>query len=191
MIEKLIQSLHESIKQRNTPDAFVVDMPSDANVIHRGYIRNSTYPLRYDFVPKEKAKSKNEGDHVYKFGAVNSGGVIHIEHKINSNLESGHETTSIIKTEITGVEKNIGLMRTVIPAVMHHIKSHKPDIIKLDKSFKFKKILLKRIDPSNNKYTVTQGKNETIIKIKTPLDDKSKRIISHIKSKLKINTNKE
>jgi len=191
MMNKLFQSLHESVKNRNVPDAYVLEDPKDVNVIHRGYIRNSAMPIKYDFIPKEEAKSKNEGDHVYKFGSKNKGGIVHIQHGINANLESGHETTSSVKMEVTGMESNIDLMRTVLPAVMHHIKSHKPDIIKLDKSFKYKTVLMKRLDPEKKKYTINKTKSGTTIKISNPLDEKSKRIISHIKKKISINNNKE
>jgi hypothetical protein len=191
MIEKLVQSLQESIKNRNTSNDYDVTTPKDVAIIHRGYIKNAAFPLKYDFIPKEKKSSKNEGDHVYKFGGSKKGGVVHIEHKVNKNQESGHETTSIIKTEINGMDRNIDLVRTIIPAVMHHIKSHNPDIIKLDKSFKYRTILLKRLDPEKKKYDIKKNQNGITLKVKTPLDEKSVRIIKHIKTKLTINTNKE
>jgi len=191
MIEKLVQSLQESIKNRNTSNDYDVTIPKDVAIIHRGYIKNAAFPLKYDFIPKEKKSSKNEGDHVYKFGGSNKGGVVHIEHRVNKNQESGHETTSIIKTEINGMDRNVDLVRTIIPAVMHHIKSHNPDIIKLDKSFKYRTILLKRLDPEKKKYDIKKNQNGITLKVKTPLDEKSVRIIKHIKTKLTINTNKE
>ena len=59
MIEKLVQSLHESVKKRNTPDSYVIDKQSDSEIIHRGYIKDAAFPLKYDFLPKSKGKSKN------------------------------------------------------------------------------------------------------------------------------------
>jgi len=192
MIKQLFQSLHESVKKRNTPESYIIDEPKDLKVIHRGYITNSSMPLKYDFISKEKGTSKNEGDHVYKFGSTNKGGVIHIIHSVNKNQDSGHETTSVIDSEINGIDvNNIELMRTVVPAALHHIKSHSPDIIKFKTGFKFVKDLMNRLDPDGEKYTKKKSKNGTIFQLKQPIDDKSKRIISNIKSKLSINKNKE
>lgn len=191
MFNDLFQSLHESVKKRNIPDSYIINEPKDVNVIHRGYITNATVPLKYDYIAKENAASKNEGDHIYKFGSANKGGVVHIIHNLNKNQESGHETTSTINLEVNGIEKNIDLMRTIVPAVMHHIKSHSPDIIKFTKEFKFTKDLLDRLDPDGKKYTKKKTKSGTTIQLIQPIDEKSKRIISHIKRKLSINNNKE
>jgi hypothetical protein len=50
---------------------------------------------------------------------------------------------------------------------------------------------MKRLDPEKKKYTINKTKSGTTIKISNPLDEKSKRIISHIKKKISINNNKE
>jgi hypothetical protein len=191
MINEVFKSLHESVKKRNTPEAHVLSSPKDVNVIHRGYIRNSAYPIKYDFVPTEKGKSKNEGTHVYRFSNKSNIGLIEINHKLNASQDSGHETTSTILSELGDFERDINLERTVVPAVVHHIKSHDPDIIKLKKGFAYTKDLLERIDPDDKIYVKTKTEFGTTLKKATPINDKAKRIISHIKSKLRLNNNKE
>jgi len=182
MFDKLLQSLHESVKKRNTPDAYVVDN-NDMKVIHRGYIKSS-FPLKYDFVPTENAKSKNEGEHIYSFGNAKTGGVISAQHKTNKNIESGHETTSTISLELRDVEKHVNLLRTVYPAISHHIKSHQPDVIKFDKGIPFLNKIIKRIDPNGKKYTVKKTKTGLVLANAKPLNDKSIRVIDHIKKKI-------
>ena len=191
MIDKLFQSLHESVKKRNTPDSYIIEDPKDVDVIHRGYIKNAAMTLKYDFIPKEDGKSRNEGDHVYKFGSTTKGGVVHIDHRVNKNQESGHETTSTFTNEILNLDVDVKLMRTIIPAVLHHIKSHDPDILKFKSGFKFLKKILKEIDPEKKKFDIKKTKLGTVLQKKSPIDEKSKRIISHIKSKIDINKNKE
>lgn len=191
MIDKLFQSLHESVKKRNTPDSYVIEDPKDVDVIHRGYIKNAAMPLKYDFIPKENGKSRNEGDHVYKFGSTTKGGVVHIDHRVNKNQESGHETTSTFASEILNLKTDIDLRRTIIPAVLHHIKSHDPDILKFKSGFKFVTDIIKEIDPDKTKFKLKRTKSGIVFTKNTPVDEKSKRIISHIKSKMSINKNKE
>jgi hypothetical protein len=190
MFGKLLQSLHESVKKRNTPDAYVVDTPQTKDVIHRGYIQ-AAIPVKYDFVPREKAKSKNDGTHVYRFSNKGSIGLIEIDHRLNANPSSGHETTSSFSSEVKDFEPDINLMRTILPAVQHHVRSHDPDILKFAKGFKFTKELISRLDPENKIFDVTKTDSGTILKKKAPIDEKSKRIISHIKNKVSINKNKE
>lgn len=191
MIDKLFQSLHESVKKRNTPDSYVIEDPKDIDVIHRGYIKNAAMPLKYDFIPREDGKSRNEGDHVYKFGSTTKGGVVHIDHRVNKNQESGHETTSTFASEISNLQTDIDLRRTIIPAVLHHIKSHDPDILKFKSGFKFLSDIMKELDPEKKKFAIKKTKFGTILIKNTPIDEKSKRIVSHIKSKMSINKNKE
>lgn len=191
MIEKLVQSLHESVKKRNNPEAYIIDKPSDAEIIHRGYVRDATFPLKYDFLPKSKGKSKNEGTHVYHFKADDGTGIIEIDHRVNGSIASGHETTSTISHELNGVETDVNLRRTLLPAVQHHIRSHDPDVLKIKKGFKFTKELIDRIDPDGNIFNISKTDFGTILKKKAPIDEKSKRIISHLKKKMSINKNKE
>lgn len=191
MIKKVFNSIHESVKKRNTPDNFIIDGPSDVNVIHRGYIKNSFYPLKYDFVPRDEGKSKNEGEHVYSFSKEKTKGVVSINHRVNKNIESGHETTSTVSFQLDDIESGIDIARTLIPAIVHHIKSHDPDIIKIEKGFKFSKKLMSRIDPKKDKFDIKKTKTGIVIKKKQPIDEKSKRIISHIQKKLNNNNTKE
>ena len=191
MIEKLVQSLHESVKKRNTPDSYVIDKQSDSEIIHRGYIKDAAFPLKYDFLPKSKGKSKNEGIHVYYFKAKSGTGIVEIDHRINANPTSGHETTSTISLELNAVEPDINLRRTLLPAVQHHMRSHDPDVLKIKKGFKFTKDLIERIDPEGKIFDVTKTDFGTVLKKKAPIDEKSKRIIRHIKKKISINKNKE
>jgi hypothetical protein len=79
----------------------------------------------------------------------------------------------------------------MVPAVVHHIKSHDPDIIRLKKGYPYTKDLLERIDSEGNIYDQTKTDFGTILKKKTPIPDKAKRIISHIKKQLRLNTNKK
>jgi hypothetical protein len=189
MYNDVFQSLHESVKKRNTPDAFLVDSPDSIDVIHRGYIKDAAFPIKYDFIPKnKKTRSKNEGSHIYSFANEGMNGVVEINHRTNSNIESGHETTSTFSMETPGFPSDVFLRRTILPAVMHHIDSHQPDILKFEKGFKFIPDLLERIDPKGKKFTVTYGENNTTIKRSSPIDDKTKRIIDHIKKKISINT---
>ena len=191
MYNDVFKSLNESVKKRNTPDSHILSSPKDVNVIHRGYIRNSAYPIKYDFIPKEKGKSKNEGTHVYRFSNKSNIGIIEIEHKLNTSQDSGHETTSTISSELGELERDINLERTMVPAVVHHIKSHEPDIIRLKKGYPYTKDLLERIDSEGNIYDQTKTDFGTILKKKTPIPDKAKRIISHIKKQLRLNNNKK
>ena len=85
MFNELFQSLHESIKKRNTPDSFIPSDIISSDVIHRGYIKDATFPLKYDFVPDGKGHS-NSGSHVYSFRDNNLSGVIEINHRYNPSM---------------------------------------------------------------------------------------------------------
>lgn len=184
MIKKLVQSLQESVKKRNTPEAFVVNTSDDANIIHRGYIKNSTWPIKYDFMPASKQQFKNDGLHLYRFMNSGSMGVVQINHKLNKNIKTGHETISMISAELGDFENNVELQRTVLPAILHHLGSHDPDIIELKKGFKYTKDLVSRIDPEGKKFEISKEKEGTIIKKKSPLGEKAKRIIDNIQSSI-------
>ena len=51
MFNELFQSINESIKKRNNPDDFLPSASSHGDVIHRGYLRNAAFPIRYSFIP--------------------------------------------------------------------------------------------------------------------------------------------
>lgn len=191
MIKQLFQSLHESVKKRNTPDAYVVASSKEDASIHRGYINNSAYTLKYDFLPNEKGTSRNEGKHLYSFADGANKGTVEINHRINANQDSGHETTSTVLANHDLFTDDVSLRRTVIPAVLHHIKSHDPDIVTLKSGFQFTDDLLARLDPESTKYNKQKTKQGIVLKKIMPIDDKSKRIIAHIKKKLRLITNKE
>jgi hypothetical protein len=180
MIEKLVQSLHESVKKRNTADSYITDSPGD-NVIHRGYIRNATLPIKYEFLPAEEQKSKNEGKHIYRFGSGKSMGVIIVNHKMNKKQDTGHETTSTINYETDGFENNVDLQRILVPAIMHHFQSLDPDIINFNGGFRYTKELMSRIDPKGEKFTVTKKESGLTLKKSKPLDAKAMRVVNHIK----------
>ena len=189
MIDKLFQSIHESVKKRNTPDAYVVDAPGD-NLINRGYIRNATLPIKMEFIPGENQNSKNEGKHIYRFGKGKSMGLIIANHKVNKKQDTGHETTSTISNEIDGFEKNVDLQRILVPAVMHHIHSIDPDIIVFKNGFKYMKELLSRIDPEGKKFTTMDKETGTVLKKTAPIDAKAQRIVNHIKKSINNNRRK-
>lgn len=190
MIEKLVQSLFESVKRRNTSDAYITDAPGD-NLIHRGYIRNATVPIKYEFMPSENQKSKNEGKHIYRFGDKKSLGFVIAKHRVNQNQNTGHETTSTISYSTVGFDDSLSLQRILIPAVIHHINSHDPDIIKFKNGFKYLKELMTRIDPDGKKFTLTKKETGVVVKKTTPLDAKARRVIDHIKKSINSKRKKE
>jgi hypothetical protein len=184
MINEVFKSLHESIKRRNTPDSFI---PSDIiakDVIHRGYIKDATFPLKYDFVPDSKGHA-NSGNHVYSFKNRNMSGVIDISHEYRPDM-SGRETVSKLSFEMNQGESptEIDLHRMVLPALKHHIRSHEPDVIKFEENIPFIETLIRKI---GSKFESFDIKGNTIVKKK--IDPKTQRIIGHIRSK--INKNKE
>lgn len=185
MIEKLVQSIHESIKKRNLPSAYVLDSTDGSDSIHRGYIKNSTWPIKINFTPSKKQQFKNEGMHVYSFADGKLNGRVEINHRMNGKRDSGHETISIVDHDVGDFERNVDLQRAIIPAVLHHITSHDPDIIKFKKGFRYTKELLSRLDPEGKKFTVSKSNAGTTLKKTTPIDAKAARIIQHIRKKYK------
>jgi hypothetical protein len=184
MIRDIFQSLNESIKRRNNPDDFIGSNSSDNDVIHRGYLKNAEYPVRYSFIPDGKG-SANSGTHAYHFknGAIS--GVVEIIHKYSPNM-SGQETKSHVNYENTGSEKldAFDLHRMMIPIIKHHVKSHDPDVMTFSKSVKYADDLIRRM---GNNYMMNKGEDR--ITAKKQMDPKMKRVLSHIKKKL--NNSKE
>lgn len=188
MFNELFQSLHEAVKKRNTPDSYVIDDKLEDGVIHRGYIRDASFPLRYDFLPDGKG-SKNSGTHVYVFNNEGASGVIEIKHKY-SPKDTGHETHSKVSFEMNSGRKpkDIDIHRTILPAVLHHMKSHSPDILEFSPSVKFSDDIIRRIGKNFDSYEKTS--DEGVARIaKRKLDPKISRVMNHIKKRL--NTNKE
>jgi hypothetical protein len=184
MYSELFQSLNESIKKRNTPDSFIPKKVEGKDVIHRGYIKDATFPLKYDFVPDNKGHS-NSGTHVYSFNNGNQSGIIEINHKHRPNL-SGHETISNISFEMNGGEdlEDIHIHRMIMPALKHHMKSHGPDIVKFGDNVPFVDTLIRKLGSDFESFDTKGNKM-----VKRKIDPKVKRIINNIRKR--INTKKE
>jgi hypothetical protein len=181
MHKEVFQSLHESIRKRNTPDHYVIDSSPRRDVIHRGYLRGDVeFPMRYDFIP-DGSTYKNSGRHVYHFRDGNISGVIEIMHTY-SPTSDGHETTSVLSFEkLSGSLPEINIHRLLIPTLNHHIKSHDPDIIKFSDGIPFPDDMISRLGSKFDNFKNTM--------VKKKIDPKITRILSHIKNKL--NTTKE
>ena len=177
---EVFQSLHESVKKRYSPETFLPPKSNGREVIHRGYIKDATFPLRYDFIPDGKGTS-NSGVHAYYFNDGGRRGVIQIEHRY-SPLVSGHETKSKLSFEIFdgGSLEPIDIHRMLVPALTHHNRSHKPDIIEFDESVKDSADDL--ISRLGDVFELGERKNKKIIRRK--LDPKISRVVSHIRKKL-------
>lgn len=184
MINEIFQSVNESIKRRNNPEDFLPKNSIDKEIIHRGYIKNAQFPIRYSFIPDGKG-NVNSGLHIYNFKDKNINGVVEISHKYSPSM-SGHETKSHIQFEYLGSDKldSIDLHRMVLPIINHHVKSHNPDVFSFSKSIKNADDIVRRLGSS---YISTKGEHSTIAK--KIIDPKTDRILKHIKKKL--NTNKE
>lgn len=184
MINKVFQSLHESIKRRNTPDSFIPPkIPYGKDVVHRGYLKSTSYPIRYDYIPDEK--TSNSGSHVYSFTDGGRKGVVEIIHKYSPKM-SGHETISKINFEITEnlTEEYIDIYRgAILPSILHHIKSHAPDILHFSRSVKYADDILRRIkgDFDMVERESPEGK---IVLGKRILDPKISRVSAYIKKRI-------
>ena len=100
MYNDVFKSLNESIKKRNSPADFLpVDEKDLKDVIHRGYLKKSAYPIKWDIVPD--GKTKNSGKHIYSFRSGGASGILEIEHKY-APQNSGHETRSRVHFELNG-----------------------------------------------------------------------------------------
>lgn len=184
MFKDIFQSINESIKKRNNPEDFFSNNSYDKDIIHRGYIKNAAYPIKYSFIPDGKENS-NSGTHIYNFNDKNINGVVEISHRYSPSL-NGHETKSSIRFENLGKDKlePIDLHRLILPIINHHVKSHDPDVLTFDKSIRYVDDIVRRL---GSNYLTSNSK--TGITIKKNIDPKTKRVISHIKKKL--NTIKE
>lgn len=179
MFDELFQSLHESIKRRNTPDSFIPSDIISKDVIHRGYIKDASFPLKYDFIPDGKGHS-NSGSHVYSFRDGENSGLIEIKHIHKPNL-SGHETVSTISFEMNQGKspEEIEIHRMILPALNHHVRSHGPDIIKFEESIPFIDTLIRKLGSNFESF---ETKGNKIVKRK--IDPRTQRIIGHIKTKI-------
>lgn len=184
MYREVFQSLNESIKKRNTPDSFLPKQVGGKDVIHRGYIKDATFPLKYDFIPDGKGHA-NSGTHVYSFNDSNKSGVIEIKHNYRPNL-SGHETVSRISFEMNQGEspEDIQVHRMLLPVLKHHVKSHGPDIIRFGDNVPFVDTLIRKLGSDFESFETKSNKM-----VKRKIDPKVSRIISNIKKR--INNNKE
>lgn len=188
MFDEIFQSLHESIKRRNTPDSYIPKEIESRDVIHRGYIKNSPFSLRYDFVPDNKNYS-HSGKHIYSFADNGNNGIIEISHSYKPT-NSGHETNSTVSfEELNGKSlEDIQIHRILIPALNHHLKSHGPDIVKFGDGIPYPEDLSRRLGSEFESFEKKTQNGSTFIS-KKKLDPKISRVISHIRNK--INKKKE
>lgn len=188
MFKDLFQSLQESVRKRNTPDSYIVDEISSSDVIHRGYVRNAPFPLRHDFLPDGKG-SKNSGKHTYHFKDGNRSGIIEIQHKYDPK-DSGHETHSSVSFEMIGGRNfpSNDLFRIIYPAIEHHMKAYKPDVIQFASGIPFPEAAVKHLGDGFE--ALEKNNKDGVIKIaKRILDPRTERVVAHLKRKL--NKNKE
>jgi hypothetical protein len=176
MYNDVFKSLNESVKKRNsTSDFLPTGKENLKDVIHRGYLRRSAYPIRYDMIPD--GTTKNSGKHVYSFRSGGSSGFLEIDHSY-APQQSGHETKSKIRFELEGKppEEDIQVYRSfILPSFMHHMQSHSPDMISFDDSVDGHDDLVRRL---GDKFEPV-GENSRNFRKK--VDPKILRIISHFK----------
>lgn len=190
MFDHVFQSLHESVKKRNTPDSFIPSKtPGGRDVIHRGYLKKTGFPIKYDFVPDNKLP--NSGTHVYNFKNKDVKALLSILHDVKEPNKSGHETTSRVSFEFTGKQPDghpIELYRDfILPAFTHHVQSHKPEIVIIEPGFHYSEDMLRRLGVNYDVKKKT-GKNGTTFIGTKKLDSKIKRILSSVKKSLNNNT---
>lgn len=146
MINEIFQSLHEAVKKRNRPEDFLpIEDTARKDIIHRGYLTKTIYPIKYDMMPS--GKTRNTGKHIYHFKSGGASGFLEIDHDYEPSL-SGHETTSVVNFELQGrpPEDDVQIHRSfVVPAFMHHINSLSPDIIKFKETFEGAEDLIRRL----------------------------------------------
>ena len=175
MYNDVFKSLNESIKKRNSPADFLpVDKKDLKDVIHRGYLKKSAYPIKWDIVPD--GKTKNSGKHIYSFRSGGASGILEIEHEY-APQNSGHETRSKVHFELNGKppEEDIQIYRSfIVPSLMHHMKSHNPDIVDFSDSVMHPDDLIRRL---GNKFEINKNGKSA----KKKVDPKILRVISHIK----------
>jgi hypothetical protein len=178
MINDVFKSLHESIKKRNSPSDFLpTDKENLKDIIHRGYLKKSAYPIKYDIIPD--GKTKNTGKHIYSFKSGGSSGFLEIDHKY-SPQQSGHETRSKVHFELEGKppEDDIQIYRSfIVPAMMHHMQSHSPDIVDFSDSVIHHDDIIRRIGAKFESDTKNNSRT-----IKKKIDPKILRVISHFKT---------
>lgn len=180
MYDDVFKSLNESVRKRNKPEDFLPHDTEGRDVIHRGYLKRSTYPIRYDMIPD--GKTKNTGKHIYNFKNGDASGFMEIDHKYSPSL-SGHETVSKINFEIEGKpeDQEIQIYRSfIVPSIMHHVESHKPDIIHFLPSVVNSEDLFRRLGSSFEMLKTDDNK----LVAKRKVDPKISRIFTHIKKSL-------
>jgi len=175
MINEIFQSIHESVKKRNKPEDFLPNDYSGRDVIHRGYLNRSIYPIKYDIIPD--GKTKNTGKHIYNFKSGGAFGVLEIDHKYQP-MKTGHETKSLVHFELEGrpPEDVIQVYRSfVVPSFLHHLDSHRPDIISFSDSVINIDDLIRR---AGTKFELDPSSSSMIRRL---IDPKILRLIKHFK----------
>lgn len=193
MIEDIFKTLHEAVKKRNTPDSFIpAKTPNSRDVIHRGYLRKTDIPIKYDFVPN--GKLTNSGIHVYNFKNKGVRAILSITHDVKPPSKTGHETTSRVSFEMMGepaTEHPIQMYRDfILPAFNHHVQSHRPEIVILEPDFHYAEDMLRRLGSDYDTRQKTTKEGNIFIGTKK-LDSKIKRIISSVKKSLNNNNTGE
>lgn len=175
MINEIFQSIHESVKKRNKPEDFLPHDYSGKDVIHRGYLNRSIYPIRYDIIPD--GKTKNTGKHIYNFKSGGASGFLEIDHRYEP-MSTGHETRSSVHFELEGKppEEEIQVYRSfIIPSFLHHIESHEPDVISFSNSVINIDDLIRRL---GKKFELDQNNPKITKKV---MDPKILRLIKALK----------
>lgn len=178
MINEIFQSLHEAVKKRNKPEDFApLEINPGKDVIHRGWLKKSIYPIRYDMIPN--GKTNNTGKHIYNFKSGGAAGFMEIDHEYRP-LPSGHETHSTINFELEGrpPEEDIQIYRSfILPSFMHHINSHRPDIINFTSGVMNADDLIRRM---GSEFVIDNTGSS--LSVKRVIDPKIIRLISHLKN---------
>lgn len=176
MINTVFQSLHEAVKKRNKPEDFApLEINPGKDVIHRGWLKKSIYPIRISMIPD--GKTKNTGKHVYNFKSGGASGFMEIDHNYEP-LSSGHETKSTVHFELEGrpPEDDLQIYRSfIVPSFMHHVQSCAPDIIKFTDGISGAEDLIRRL---GSNFSI-DNKGSSLV-AKKNIDPKIIRLINHL-----------
>ena len=182
MINEIFQSLHESVKKRNKPEDFLpLDDASKKDVIHRGYLTKTIYPIKYDMMPT--GRTRNTGKHIYHFRSGGASGFLEIDHDYEPST-TGHETQSVVNFELEGKppEDDLQVYRSfIVPSFLHHVNSVSPDIVKFMNTVDGAEDLIRRLGSD-----FELSANSDPITAMRKVDPKFSRIYSHIMNSINI-----
>ena len=177
MINEIFQSLHESVKKRNKAEDFLPLKGNKKEVIHRGYIRKTGIPIKYDMIPD--GSYPNSGKHVYFLKDKNKNAIIEIDHQIHEPTSEGRESKSFVRFHSSGIPKEdmINVYRSfIVPSILHHENSHKPDKITLDNTVINSDDIIRRL---GKHFETTDNKTA-----KRKIDIKLARVLKKVKKNL-------